>query len=231
MSDRHSKPQDDWLEEAVRRGGEALFAEHPAAEDLVLLNESPTELGSEQVASVLEHLRVCDQCADDLARLRAADLELQREVGGKENPVGLGELLRRYLAPRFLVPVASLAVVALVLLSPPDRTGPTLPVGPPQILRQEVERGGKPVVRADAAGFITLSFVLPDDGNGPLRDCSVTVELDGGRTALSLDRVPAFDDYGTFLLTTPAERLPAGSYRLLARDRLGETVFPFVVEP
>ncbi|PID79773.1 hypothetical protein CSB20_09135, partial [bacterium DOLZORAL124_64_63] len=68
--------QEDWLEAAVGREGALLFSDHPRSEDLVLFVENPAGLAPSLRADLQDHLRLCDECADDLARLRLAEREL-----------------------------------------------------------------------------------------------------------------------------------------------------------
>jgi len=135
--------------------------------------------------------------------------------------------LARLLAPRFLIPAVSLAVAALAVFGPGNTERALVPAGRAVVLRAEVERGAVPQASPDDAGRITLSFVLPDDGKGPVERCDVAVLDPDGRTVLSRDDVPAFDAYGTFVLTMDAGGLAAGPYALVARDRLGERRFGF----
>ena len=60
----------DWLDDAVRREGALMFSEHPESRILVLYADAAAELDAAERRSVDEHLRVCDACAEDLARLR-----------------------------------------------------------------------------------------------------------------------------------------------------------------
>ncbi|MBC8426821.1 hypothetical protein H8E07_22130 [bacterium] len=219
----------DWLDDVVREEGAVLFSDHPESRHLVLYAEAPQELDDGLRCVVADHLRVCDACADDLARLRAAVSELSAGETGTAS-LGLRERLAGWLAPRFLVPAVALAVAAFAVFGP-GRDGPVMtPVGRSVVLRAEVERGDAPVAVPDEGGRLALTFSLPGDGDGRVERCAVTI-LDGeGRAAAEVAEIVAFDAYGTFVLVLDAAALPAGPYRLVARDRLGELSFSFTLQ-
>lgn len=221
-----NESRNDWLDEAVQREGEVLFSDHPPSRDLVLFAEAPAELSDANLRAVTDHLRVCDECADDLARLRAAEMEWNLPPGTARGQ-GLRERVLRFLAPRFLIPAASLAVAALAVWGPDADRSSMVPVGQPVVLRAEVERGVAAQVVADAAGRISLSFVLPEDGRGPVEHCDVLVLTAEDQTVAHFARAAAFDDYGTFVVNLDASALKPGSYELVATDRLGERRFAF----
>ncbi|HPF34295.1 zf-HC2 domain-containing protein [bacterium] len=219
----------DWLDDAVRREGALMFSEHPESRILVLYADAAAELDAAERRSVDEHLRVCDACAEDLARLHAAAGELSGEEPAVAGP-GLRGRLAQLLTPRLLVPALALTTVAVLLLGPGGGEDPLRPVGRAVVLRAEVERGAAPVAAPDVHGRVTLSFLLPDDGEGPMERCDVQVTDAAGRTVTRHADVPAFDAYGTFVLSLDASALPAGDYLLTARDRLGERSFAFTLE-
>ncbi len=221
-----NEPGNDWLEEAVRSEGAVIFSDHPPSRHLVLYSEAPHELADTDLRALTDHLRVCDECADDLARLRSASIELNGlEVAG--TGPSLRDRVLRFLAPRFLIPAVSLAIAAIAVFGPDSAPESMLPIGHPVTLRSEVERGGATEVVADASGRITLSFFLPDDDQGPVAMCDVRILDSGGHEVARIDRAGAFDEYGTFVLTLDASGLTPGGHELVAVDRLGERRFFF----
>ncbi len=225
--------QEDWLEAAVGREGALLFSDHPRSEDLVLFVENPASLAPSLRADLQDHLRLCDECADDLARLRLAERELAAEGSGISRGHSGRPALSRTLSPRTLVPWTLVPLAAAALLAFAvvglDRDDPLVrPVGPMVVLRAETERGEATV--ATARPGLALSFELPGEGNHPISRCTVRI-LDGsGAVVVDVGQVEAFDAYGTFLLTVDDKGLSPGDYVLEAKDRLGARRFPLTIK-
>ncbi len=221
----------DWLDDFVREEGELMFSPHPTGEELVLLHEDPEELTPDRRDAITAHLRVCGDCADDMARLEAAGRELAETPPA---PVASdGPFLPRPRAaitePWIWVPAALAAAVLLVLLWPDPEESILRPVGRAIVLQVEAERGSRPAVSPDGEGSVTLSFTLHGTPRGSIKRCDVVILDAEGNALAELHSLEAFDEYGSFLLTVDARELGDGNYQLLARDSLGETRFDFEV--
>lgn len=219
----------DWLDDSVREEGENLFSPHPTGEELVLFHEDPDELGSDRRDAITRHLRVCGDCAEDMARLESAGRELAetpRALVAAGGPF-LSRLRAAVAEPRVWVPAMLAAAVLLLLLWPDPEESILRPVGRAVVLRVETERGSHPTVSPDVEGRVTLSFTLPGTAQGPVERCDASILDAQGNPLAQIHSLEAFDEFGSFLLSLDAGELADGDYRLLARDSLGETRFDF----
>ena len=220
----------DWLEDAVQREGDALFADHPTSDLLVGYAEKSTALSPAELRAVASHLRVCGACNDDLVRLRAAISELESQSPRPSRTPTWRDRLLGWLRPSSWLPAVAVAALAVAYIastrSPQPEVEPLArSIGRAVVLRVETERGEVTAIRPGADGQVALMFEMPAAADGPIASCSLTLVDSDSVTWARIPEARALDDFGTFLITFDASTLASGRYSLVARDRLGERRF------
>jgi hypothetical protein len=233
-----------WLSRSIKNASEGLYTEHILSEQLVLYAESQSELDTDDLTFIEDHLAECKDCQQELELLKKVNGSLQ--AGRKKSPIRTISQWLIDILPEFAFKPAFAYIIILLLLYPAWLGIFRWPKGkipeprmvqnnyelPPFDTRAEMTEEDEINIPSQARIF-SLSFNIPILSSEHIRYDAVIVDAQK-KIIWRKNNIESLDEYGTFLLICDGKFFKVGAYSLIVEEinleldqRQNEFVFPF----